>query len=142
MSSSLVRLRLQGMQAHSWRDTFAESVRHVDASIRVVDAVNQPGLGALDPSVIVAMITGGVQVLTAVITGLVACWVAARKERALESPTRVEIVLSGSRDTERLVVTSSSTVTDLEGRIAALVSDVGEIREISVSDVDQVGGGK
>jgi hypothetical protein len=135
MTSMLVRLKLQDISPEQWRQLFAQHVRDSGESIRILENDGRVGLNALDPTVVAAIITGSVQVITTVITGLITCWVASRRRAKDDSPPPLQVLLVGSRDAAILAAAGVSPA-ELEHALKTKLDVVGELREISIVNTD------
>ena len=142
MSPSLVRLRLDGISPDLWRDQFADSVRDSGGSIRVIYSAEHTGLGAIDPTIIAALITGGASVVASVVAALMGSWLSSKKEQQSNADLRVEVLLIGSRTTERHLLHHGLTVPEVEKAIGPQLTNLGELREITISPLRARGGGR
>ena len=99
-----LNLRVGGMPCSDWCEELRDRLKAADLAETVIVAPASPpsgALGALDPSIVVAMITGGVQIVATVITLLGKMWLEKRKVRGNQQPDLV-VVIQGSEGTRTI----------------------------------------
>lgn len=94
-----IELRLKNVSSDTWRDELISALSKLDPSATVKEASLQPAPDsisqrAIDPTVLVALISGGATVIAALIPQLVLIF----KKKDKEQAARIVILIHGTKD--------------------------------------------
>jgi hypothetical protein len=105
----------------------------IDKSVDIIASKHAPGGAQFgDAATVNAIITGGAQVLTGLITALTSVYVASKAKTKTDTPALPQpllIIIQGAGDTAR-VPTDTAAVRDLD--IQQAIAGIGQIRAISI----------
>ncbi len=115
MKNSL-SLRFGDMPSIEWRDELRARIDAIGitGSVTLTPAGPPSGaLGSVDPNIVTAIVTGGAQILAAVVTVLGGLWLAKRKvSDTQDTPTHVVIVVHGSEGSRTVHMDSSEFLSE------------------------------
>jgi hypothetical protein len=123
--------------AGEWEDMFKAALHDDDvaSNVHITRPVISAGLPAVDPTIVVAAISGGASVLAALITAFATIWVKrdVTKQQATEpSNLPVAIVIAGSKDSVELPLQMAADRIVLANALEAAAGRIGVVREVSI----------
>lgn len=132
-----LRIRLAGVDGSDWGDSFKAELNQLSerGAVELLDVKSSKDrLGQWDPTVLVAIVTGGAAVLSSVITAAAAIYVARLQKNKTETDPKVSVnvILHGSKDSAVTVVDPSVALA--AEQIHALLGQVGQLREIEIAE--------
>lgn len=145
----ILNLRFGGSCGTNWHDELRERINNIglSGSVSLSPAAPPPGtLGAVDPTVVVAAITGGATIIASVITLLGALWTAKRKDSTSKNnQPHIVIVIHGSEATrtvdleikqtsDKLIGSAQSSTLEVSDTLLCAVESVGIVREVEVKE--------
>jgi hypothetical protein len=132
-----IRFRMPHRDAGEWEDMFKAALHDDDvaSNVHITRPVISAGLPAVDPTIVVAAISGGASVLAALITAFATIWVKrdVTKQQATEpSNLPVAIVIAGSKDSVELPLQMAADRIVLANALEAAAGRIGVVREVSI----------
>jgi hypothetical protein len=137
-----VNLRLSDMPGTDWQDDLSERLSEMglSGSVKLTSSDPPPGtLGSIDPTVVAAIIAGGVQILAAVITVLGDLWLVKRKENLNQgNPVPLVVVIQGNKRTHTIKVDPTELVSKEQSKLKKSQMPKDQL-DILIKALDEVG---
>ena len=131
-----IRFRMPRHDAAEWEGIFNAALGddNVTSKIQITRPVIPAGLPAVDPTTVVAMISGGASVLASLIQAFATIWVKLAPEQKATGYANlpVAIVVAGSRDSLVLPLEMAADRMILANALEDAAGRIGVIREVSI----------